>query len=297
MSAVALALVLTAAVIHAGWNLLVKQTQADRELLTWLALAMGGVLLGPAIVAAWHSVVAVWPFVIASAAAEAVYVLLLTAAYERGDLSVVYPIARGTAPLLLAVWTTVFLAQPPRAAGLAGICALGVGVVMVAWTMERRSDATGRRALSADQWADIGLTLGVALCISAYSVVDGAAMRRAPASAFATAAGYEGAVFWLGAAMTAPVVLRGSRRKRLGPTWARRWRRILLVGAAMAGGYVAVLVAFRLAPVAYVGATREVSIVLAAIAGWLVLGERFSALRLLGSVVIVLGILSIVRFG
>jgi drug/metabolite transporter (DMT)-like permease len=65
----------------------------------------------------------------------------------------------------------------------------------------------------------------------------------------------------------------------------------------MGGGYVAVLIAFRLAPIAYVGATREVSIVIAAIAGWQLLGERLSALRLAGAIVIVLGIVSIVRFG
>src|SRR5215469_4100408 len=173
MPAIALALVLAAAVTHAGWNLLVKQAHGDRELLTWLALGMGGVLLSPALVVAWRPLMVAWPFVVASAAAEAVYVLLLTAAYRRGDLSVVYPIARGTAPLLLAIWTTVFLAQPPRAGGLAGICALGIGVVMVAWTIERQPTATGHAAWSARQWADIGLTLGVELSISAYSVVDG----------------------------------------------------------------------------------------------------------------------------
>ena len=139
------------------------------------------------------------------------------------------------------------------------------------------------------------MTLGVALSISAYSVVDGAAMRRVPAPGFAAA--YEGAVFWLGAALTGPIVLRGATRERVRSVWTRRWRRIVVVAAAMAGGYVAVLIAFRLAPVAYVGATREVSIVIAAIGGWLVLGERFSPLRLLGSVVIVAGIFAIVRFG
>jgi len=110
MPAIALALVLVAAVTHAGWNLLVKQAHGDRELLTWLALGMGGVLLSPALIMAWRPLMVAWPFVVASAAAEAVYVLLLTAAYRRGDLSVVYPIARGTAPLLLVIWTTVFLA-------------------------------------------------------------------------------------------------------------------------------------------------------------------------------------------
>ena len=306
MSSLALALVLLAAVAHAGWNLLVKQVTDDRELLTWLALGAGGLVLSPALLHSWHPVLAAWPFVLASAAAEAVYVVLLTAAYQRGDLSVVYPVARGTAPLLLAVWTTVFLAQVPRAAGLAGICALGIGVVMVAATADRRANAEGVSAVaSADPaavapsplsgrlrpWTDMLLILGVAFCISAYSVVDGAAMRHAPA------AGYESAVFWLGAALTAPIVLRGGRRVRLSSVCRRRWRRILIIGAAMGGGYVAVLTAFRLAPIAYVGATREVSIVIAAFAGWQLLGERLSALRLAGAVVIVLGIVSIVRFG
>ncbi len=306
MSPLALALVLIAAVTHAGWNLLVKQVTDDRELLTWLALGAGGLVLSPALVHSWHPVVAAWPFVLASAAAEAVYVVLLTAAYQRGDLSVVYPVARGTAPLLLAVWTTLFLAQVPRAGGLAGICALGIGVVMVALTADRRPDAEGvsamapvdRAAVASSTpegrprpWMDLLLIVGVAFCISAYSVVDGAAMRRAPP------AGYEASVFWLGAALTAPVVLRGDRRTRLSSVCRRRWRRVVVIGAAMGGGYVAVLMAFRLAPIAYVGATREVSIVIAAIAGWQLLGERLSALRLAGAIVIVLGIVSIVRFG
>jgi drug/metabolite transporter (DMT)-like permease len=307
MSSLALGLVLVAAIAHAGWNVLVKQVVDDRELLTWLALGAGGLVLAPALVRSWHPVLAAWPFVAASAVAEAVYVLLLTAAYQRGDLSVVYPVARGTAPLLLAAWTSLFLTQVPRAGGLAGICGLGIGVVMVASTADRRLAPEGVRALAgADpsaiaplsslpsrprQWVDLLLILGVAFCISAYSVVDGAAMRHAPA------AGYESAVFWLGAALTAPLVLRGERRARLAFVCRRRWRRVLIIGAAMGGGYVAVLTAFRLAPIAYVGATREVSIVIATLAGWHVLGERLSTLRLLGAVVIVFGIFLIVRFG
>jgi drug/metabolite transporter (DMT)-like permease len=306
MSSFAVGLVLIAAVAHAGWNLLVKQATDDRELLTWLALGAGGLVLCPALVGSWGLVFDAWPYVLASAAAEAIYVLLLTAAYQRGDLSVVYPVARGTAPLFVAVWTRLFLAQVPRPAGLAGICVSGLGVVMVASSIERRpEEEAGVGVARADRvpgasspldgryrrWLDLMLILGVALCISAYSVVDAEAMRRTPA------AGYESAVFWLGAALTAPIVLRGDRRARMFSLCRRRWRRVLVIGAAMGGGYVAVLTAFRLAPVAYVAATREVSVVIAALAGWRLLGERLSPLRLAGVIVIVLGTFSIVRFG
>jgi len=317
MSATALGLVCLAAVVHAGWNLLVKQVRDDAELVTWLALAAASVLLGlalaaesmvrgPTLIWTWHAVGSVWPYVVGSAAAEAAYVVLLTAAYRHGDLSVVYPVARGTAPLFLAGWTTLFLGQVPRVGGMIGICILAIGVVMVAGTAGPRSIAasvptTGsgdglaaqpaRAGALHRRWADILLTLGVALCISAYSVVDGAAMRHAPAAA------YECTVFGLGALFTAPVVLRRARWATVRSVVGRRWGRVLIVGGGMAGAYVAVLIAFRLAPVAYVGATREVSIVIAALAGWRVLGERFSLARLLGSVVIVLGIASIIRFG
>lgn len=297
---VAIALVLGAACTHAAWNLVVKQAAEDRELVTWLALGVGGVLLAPALTHAWTAVATAWPFVTASAAAEAAYVVLLTAAYRSADLSVVYPVARGTAPLLLALWTSVFLGQVPRRGGMLGIAMLAAGVIMVASTAvngRRGPDTADGTTMSGTvsgrrrAWVDIALTLGVALCISTYSAVDGAAMRRVPPAA------YEGAVFVLGAVMTTPFVVGRDGGRRVRDVLRRRWRRTLVVGVAMAGAYVAILRAFSLAPIAYVGATREVSIVIAALAGWRALGEPFRINRLIGSAVIVAGIAAILLLG
>jgi drug/metabolite transporter (DMT)-like permease len=122
-------------------------------------------------------------------------------------------------------------------------------------------------------------------------VIDGWAVQRASAAA------YEAAVFGLAAVLTAPLILKRMPWATALGVCRRRWRRVVVVGGAMAGGYLLVLWAFRLAPIAYVGATREVSIVVAALAGWRVLGERLSVTRLLGAVVIVLGIAAIKWFG
>jgi drug/metabolite transporter (DMT)-like permease len=293
MSLPAIALVLLAAVVHAGWNLLVKQVDDDREAITWLALSVGSVMLAAWVVggdaiggghyASWRHVAAVWPLVLASAVAEAAYILLLAAAYKLGDLSVVYPIARGTAPLLLAVWTTLFVGQTPALGGWAGMIVLASGVVLVAGSAHRHGSDTGVSAAFHRPGTAIAVTLGVALCISAYSVVDGAAMRRTAPTP------YEAVVFALGALFIAPLVVQRLGWDGLRQLCARRWQRITLVGAAMAGAYAAVLVAFRLAPIAYVGATREVSIVFAALAGWRFLNEPLGARRFLGACLTVLG--------
>jgi drug/metabolite transporter (DMT)-like permease len=135
------------------------------------------------------------------------------------------------------------------------------------------------------------LILGVAFCVSAYSVIDGAAVQRTPAAA------YEAAVCALGALLVAPVVIGRHGLPTVRRVLRRNWLRVAIVGAAMGAAYVAVLVSFRLAPIAYVGALREVSIVMAAVAGWRYLGERATVPRMVGAVVIVLGMACVVLLG
>src|SRR6185437_7202628 len=271
----------------------------------WLALIAAAVLLAPALLGELPRIAAVWPYVAGSAVTEAVYVILLAAAYRAGDLSVVYPVARGTAPLLLACWTALFLGQVPRPGGVLGIGVLGLGVIVVARTAGDAAPVPAARALGVSAggpvgngdlvhrhaWTDLLLILGVALCVSVYSVIDAAAVQRAPAAA------YESAVCALGAVLVAPVVVAQHGWLTVRAVLRRNWVRVVVVGGAMGAAYVAVLVAFRLAPVAYVGALREVSIVIAAVAGWHLLGERGSVARVGGAVVIVLGTVCIVVLG
>jgi drug/metabolite transporter (DMT)-like permease len=229
----------------------------------------------------------VWPYARASAALEAGYFTTLAVAYGRGDFSLVYPLARGAAPLLLAVGAALVLHERPSPGGLAGLAVLAAGLALVGgasfWRRKHPGNPGGSRGAG---WA-----LGVALFIALYSLVDGAAVRRFPPVPYTLL------VFALGALLAAPplLLLRGARA--LGDEWRRSWRRIPVVGAFSLFSYILVLRAYQIAPVAYVGAVREVSIVLAALAGWRLLGEGFGPTRTVGALLVFTGIALIALLG
>jgi drug/metabolite transporter (DMT)-like permease len=283
MPPLALALLVAAGAMHAGWNLLVKRAEA-KQLYTWWALAVGVVafapllLLGPALPAA------VWPLLVASALVEAVYFVVLTWAYQIGDFSLVYPLARGTAPALLLVWTLLFLpAERPTAGGLVGVGLLVLGLLLVGgrgWWARRAAE--GPALLAA---------LATALCISVYTAIDGAAMHLAAPLPYLVA------LLGLTAVFTAPAVLLRYGGRALAAEWRASWRTILLGGVLGLLTYALVLQAYALAPVSYAGALREVSVVFGALAGWRWLGEGFGPSRTAGAVVIFAGILVIALAG
>lgn len=276
----ALALLLVAAVLHTAWNLLLKGAGAERQLLAWLALLLSGLLGLPLLLVA-PTPPTFWPYALASALAEALYFALLAAAYQSADFSLVYPVARGAAPALLALWGVLFLGERPSVGGLIGLAVIAVGLMVVAWPA-RGAAASGR---------GLALALGVALCISAYSAIDAAAVRQTPA------APYTVLVFGLTALILAPATLR--RHGLRGATAAAKslsWRGPL-VGALMLGAYLLALQAYRLAPVSYAGAVREISVVFAALAGWRLFGEALGLRRAAGGLVIFLGVLLIGLLG
>ena len=174
MSAFALSLLLAAGAMHAAWNLLLKRAE-NRLVVTWLALTAGSLLFLPFLIAA-PVPRAMWVFVAASAVVECLYYLLLAYAYGQADFSQVYPLARGAAPALLAVWAAIALGQVPSAAGLAGMALIVLGLVPVgggeAWWRWGGAGFRARGVLAA---------LGVALCVSVYSLIDGVAVRRTAA--------------------------------------------------------------------------------------------------------------------
>lgn len=281
MSPLALALLFAAAGLHATWNLLVR-TAEDRLAFTWWALVTVSPLAVPVLLAG-PALRGVWPFALASAALEAGYFATLAVAYGRGDFSLVYPIARGTAPLLLTAGAVLFLGERPGALGLAGLAILAAGLAVIGGI----GIAGSGRARS----AGLGWALAVALFIALYSLVDGAAVRRFPP------APYTILVFALTAGLAAPPLfyLRGARAVLA--EGRRSWRRIPLVGGFSLLSYILVLRAYRIAPIAYAGAVREVSVVLAALAGWRLLGEGFGLSRLLGALLVFAGILLIAFAG
>lgn len=283
MPLTALGLLLIAGALHAGWNLLIKRSD-QKQVFTWWALAAGVVCFAPLIWLSPPLPSRVWPYLAASALVEAAYFMALTWAYQQADFSLVYPLARGMAPALLALWAVLFLHERPTPGGLAGLALLIAGLLVVAgptgWLRRGVWQANGTLA-----------ALMTAGCISIYGVIDGAAMR------LADPAPYLIALLALTAALTGPAVLARYGRVAVGEEWRVHWRRIILAGVSSMAAYGLVLRAYALAAVSYTGAVREIGIVFAALIGWRWLGEDFGAIRTAGAVLIFLGIVLIAVTG
>ena len=281
----ALLLVLLAAVMHTAWNILVKQAQ-NRQVFTWWALTVGATLFIPLIVLSTALPGEIWPYVILSALAEAAYFVALLRAYQYGDFSLVYPIARGAAPALLAVWAILFLGERPQPGGLLGLSLLLLGLILV---------AGGRvflqRGASILRTPGLGAALMVALFISIYSAIDAAGVRLTSPVAYGVL------VLGLGAVFTAPVVFVRYGYRGVLDVGRAHWLRILLVSLLMMLTYIIVLQAYAIARASYVGALREVSVVFAAWVGWRWMGESFGVVRTSGSLLIFAGIVLIALVG
>ncbi len=283
----ALGLLLLAAVLHAGWNLFVKRA-GEKQVFTWWALVVGVVCFAPLVIIGSGLPARVWPYVLSSGAMEAAYFVALTLAYKLGDFSLVYPLARGAAPALLAVWAAMFLSEYPTLPGLAGLGILLLGLIVVgsgAWWSRGKAVSVSPAAVSA--------ALLVALCISIYTIIDGAAVR------FADPTPYTELVLALSAVLATPAVLARYGRRAVLAEWRANWLRIILVGVLMMVTYLLVLHAYALpgVNVGYGGAIREISIVFAALIGWRWLGEGFGPLRTVGALLIFSGILVIAVAG
>ncbi|MBO0779073.1 MAG: EamA family transporter [Ktedonobacteraceae bacterium] len=284
MPLAALSIVLGAAVLHAVWNLLLKQAHNKQVFLMWATLTC--VICLPSVLFLTPVPEQVWPFIFFSALAEALYFILLTWAYNIGDFSLVYPIARGAAPVLLTLWIALFLKDAPSIFGLGGILLLVIGLVVVG------SGAFWQKlSVTRLSFAGIGVALLTAVCISIYSAIDGAAMR------VANPLTYTVWIFSLSALMAAPfITLRYGTQLAIAELRAN-WSRIIVVGLLMLVTYGAVLFAYSLGRVSYTGSIREVSIVFGALMGWRFLGEGFGLIRIIGAVLIFAGIIIIATLG
>ena len=258
MPADALALTLAAAVVHAVWNAGVSGAR-DAQAMTAAAMATGAVVLAPVGIATWDIGAGAWPYLAGSIAAETAYMALLGLAYARAEMSVVYPVARGSAPVLVLV--------------VAGASALsGIGVVLVALGVV--AVRGWRRPAS---WADVGIALAVGATIATYTLLDKHGLEHAATVPY----------LWVevGTAGLLYAALLGPRRAagNLGV-------RATLVGIGGVGSYGLVLAALKLAPAPAVAAVRETSVVFAVVLAALWLGERVGWSRALGALVVTAGI-------
>jgi drug/metabolite transporter (DMT)-like permease len=269
VSAVALGLALGAAVLHALWNLLLARAD-DPRAATAAALACAVVVFAPVAALSGSVRTGAWPYVAVSAALEGGYYLLLSSAYRRGELSAVYPVARGAAPVLVLLAGVAGVGGAVGGLQVAGVALAAAGIVAV----QRGGAAAGDRRA-------VVLTLATAAAIAAYTLVDRAGLRHADPLPY----------LWLVLAPSAALTIAATARERgvsavraaVGPASA-------VAGLATFGAYGLVLAALRRAPAAPVAAVRETSIVLAVAAGAVVLGEPVGRRRAAGAAAVTAGV-------
>ncbi len=272
MSATAFAIVMSAAVLHALWNALVKAA-GDRGLILAL-IATGHVLLG-GIAALFLPLpdVASWPYLVASTIIHWLYYFLIFHAYRLADLSLVYPISRGVAPVLVGIGGAVWLGEVLPGMAWAGIFAVSLGVLLVAW----------HSLLSRTSAPSVLIALATGATIAAYSVVDGAGVRLSGGSLSYIA--------WLFILEGLVVIWLFARRPRAFIQMSgRTWLIGLAGGVASATAYGLAIHAKTLAPVGLVSALRETSVVIAAGIGVIWLGERPWRPRVLAAVIVAVGV-------
>ena len=272
-----LALVLCSAALHATWNLIVKG-EDDKLCTGWLTSLTPAVLLSPVLFFTGLPSRDVWPILAASGCLQALYMIALTRAYSLGDLSVVYPVARGLAPLLVGLGAPLVLGERLSPLATIGIGLMGGGIAWLGFSSRR-----SRGGLLALAWATV-----TASCIASYSIVDKIGVSKAHPLAYIIA------LFWCMAAFMIPFVLWQRGFKRLGNLWRRRWPALVTAGLMSLGAYLLVLIAMRLTQVSYIAALREISVVLAALLGSRVLREPHGGRRVLASAAVALGLILLV---
>lgn len=281
----ALALLILAAILHASWNLRLKNTD-HKYIVLWWGMSIGSILCLPILILNLPVPARIWPYTLASGLFEAIYDGTLAAAYQKEDFSLVYPIARGGAPALLALWAILFLKETPSPMGKIGLVMLTGGLMIVGsskWWSARKNGIGSA--------VGVGLACLVALTISIYSVIDGAAVK------LTDAASYTVLVFVLTAIFAIPVIFKLYGWQAVKAEGRTHWLRAAAIGCLSLISYMLVLITYTFAPVSYAGAIREISIVFGALAGWLWLKESFGLVRAIGAVVIFAGILIIMVGG
>ena len=290
MTPLALALVLAAAVCHATWNLVAKKAGGGNDF-----VLMGSILVGviwvPVVIWVGVQEVADWGFgawllLALSALVHVVYFRTLLHGYAVSDLTVVYPVARGSGPLLSSIGAVIVLGETLSLAGAAGALAVVVGVFLIAG-----GPGLWRRAHEPEQRERVllGLRWGAltGAFIAGYTVIDGYAVKVLLISPIL--------VDYVGNVLRIPVMLPFVLRDRAAfvQAWRAQWRSAMVVAVLGPLSYVMVLYAVRMAPLSHVAPAREVSMLFAALAGGTLLGESDRWLRLLGATAIAAGVVAL----
>jgi len=286
VSGLALGIVLLAALFHAAWNLLAKKSRRKMAFIWWfLLIAVIGYL--PMFLYFWPGLevtAAGWACIVGTGILHALYFWFMGGAYERGDLSLVYPLSRGSGPLLVPILAVIFLQERISLSGAVGITLVILGIYVIhlqSFTVHAFFEPLRAMRGSASLWA-----LCTGGTIAGYSLVDkvGVGLVYPPA--------YIYLMFVISLLILSPYVLT-RERVALKSEWQVNRGPILIDGFLVLFTYMMILFAFRLSKVSYVVAAREVSIVFSALLGILWLKEAHAPQKIAGAVLIALGVVSI----
>lgn len=275
MDVVVFAAVIAAAIMHAGWNAVVKVGLDRFGSILLLAIVQSGLAL--ALLAFFPAPApASWPWLAASALLHTGYKIFLIRAYQHGDLSLVYPLARGSAPLIVAIVGVVALDEALSLQKALAVGAISLGIVAMIFKAGVSVQDIPVRA--------VALALGTAAFTAAYTLVDGVGARLA-----GTASGF---TLWMfvGDGLCMGLYAFAVRGRRAFAGLATEWKAGLAAGAMSLGSYWIAIWAFTLAPIALVAALRETSVLFALIIAVAVLGETVGRWRWLGALLICAGI-------
>jgi drug/metabolite transporter (DMT)-like permease len=263
-------LVLAAAVMHASWNALIKAGN-DKVVMQCLLMFFGGLPALPFLLFLPLPAAAAWPFLVLSLAVHVVYYVTLINAYRYGALSQVYPIARGAAPLMIALGAWAFAGEAMGIVEWLGVIVASVGIMSLAAPGGLPRD---------EELKAIGFALATAITIALYSLADGIGVRRS-----GNALSY---IAWLLALDAFPVLFAAMwlRRGSIVASFRSHLKWAAVGGLLAALGYGIVIWAMGRAPLAHVSALRETSVILAAIIGSTLLGEPFGRRRILAAALV-----------
>ena len=294
--------VLCGALLHAGWNALIKSGH-DSAVDTALVHVLGALVALPIVLGLGPPPAAAWPFIAVSLFIHVGYYSALAGAYRHGELGLTYPIMRGFAPLLVALASSALIGEAPSPVAWSGVVAIATGVALVG--LAHPGQALHHRKALAFAFAN-------AVIIAMYTVVDGHGARASANASVGTGTGVGasagdnlGALRYVmllsvldGVIYPLSVWLRrsASQRAAIAAYARRRWPVAALGGAASIGSYAIALWAMTRAPIASVAALRETSVLFAALLGTLLLKERFGLQRAIGTLVVVAGVMAL-RFG
>jgi len=284
MDASIILILIIAAIFHSTWNTLVKKSE-DKQVFTWLALvAFSIIFFVPFCFIVKPVSMQGWILMLLSGSFEAMYFYLLASAYKYGDLSLVYPLSRGLAPVFVVIIATTFLKEAISLTGAIGILSIVIGIYVIHIHTLSLKGLLEPFSYMKETASKLAILTGVTTAL--YSTVDKVALNYVDNTMLLYMKFFTASILLL------PFMLT-KKRELIKLEWKGSKLKIVIVAILLSSAYFLVLIAMASSKVSYTSAVREISIVFASIIGTIYLKEKFATKKMLGTLFIFIGILFI----